>query len=299
MKEIQSFFHHFFIPKESNNYKPKVLQLDFLSFYLIIALIFTVAVKQIKTGAVLGFATDITTTKLYELTNEQRAKNGLPPLKYNEKLALAAQNKAKNMFSQGYWAHFAPDGTTPWSFILGSGYQYSVAGENLAKGFYFSDKVVDAWMNSPSHRENLLRDNYQDVGFAVENGNLGGHETTLVVQMFGAPLTPVVAEDKSPQPQVTQAPIVTQAAQNPYYQPQNAVLAKKSTPTEPKFNLFPAFFNLNIIFLAFLALALVLDFYITKRMNILRVSGKNIAHLLFLGFVFIGIMIISKGGIIQ
>ncbi|MEO6508461.1 MAG: CAP domain-containing protein [Patescibacteria group bacterium] len=306
MKTLKEHLHHFMVPRESNNYKAKAIHLDFLTFYLVLTLIFSIAVKQIKTGAVLGFATDINVEKLLELTNQKRVENNLEPLQYNAQLAAAANNKAKNMFEVGYWAHFAPDGTTPWSFILNSGYQYSVAGENLAKGFYFTDAVIDAWMNSPSHKENLLRPAYKDVGFAIVNGTLNGEETTLVVQMFGTPTT-VVAEKAVPTPQVTTIPtevpvqkvVAQKPAKNPYFQSQSAVLAKQATKSNPKFNLFPLFFNTNLIFLAILAFVFMMDFYFTTKNNTSRVSGKNMAHFIFIGFIFAGMYIISKGGIIQ
>src|SRR4030065_255642 len=119
---------------------------------------------------ILGYATDINMPALYQLVNEQRQNNNLPPLTYNEKLAQAAYGKAQDMFTKNYWAHYAPDGATPWNFILASGYQYEYAGENLAKNFLFSQNVLDAWMASPSHRENILRKDYNEVGFAIVNG---------------------------------------------------------------------------------------------------------------------------------
>ena len=311
MNNIHKHLQHFFTPRESNNYKAKVLHLDFLTVYLILALIFSVMVKQIKTGAVLGFATDISISRVYELTNEARVKNNLPPLNFNEKLSAAASKKAENMFASNYWAHFAPDGTTPWSYILDSGYQYSVAGENLAKGFYFSDAVVQAWMDSPTHRANILRDSYQDVGYAIANGTLNGEETTLVVQMFGTQLSAPVAEKRddaiagvptSMPVQVTTAPADSKATKDvvrTYFKPESSVLAKNTAQSTPKFNIFPIFFNFNTLFLAALAFVLLLDFYHTKRMGVTRIGGKNIAHFIFIGFMFLGIYIISVGGIIQ
>jgi hypothetical protein len=320
MKKLTRLLHHYFIPHEGNNYKAKALHLDFLTVYLVLALICTVAVKQLavyRPGAVLGYATDITIDKLFQLTNVERAKNNLPPLSYNDKLAAAAYNKAQNMFKENYWAHFAPDGTTPWSFILGSGYQYSVAGENLAKGFYFSDAVVQAWMNSPSHRENMLRDSYKDVGFAIANGTLNGEETTLVVQMFGAPLVATADNTQQTQPSEqtqpaqqaallspTVVPVITVAVekrpvQNNYYQPSNTVLARHATQSTPTFNLYPIIFNANMLFLVVLGVVLAMDFYFSKKLKIVRVGGKNIAHLMFIIFIFLGVYIVSKGGIIQ
>src|SRR3989338_7182361 len=114
-------------------------------------------------------------------------------LELNPELSLAAEKKAEDMFARNYWAHNGPNGSTPWDFIKGAGYTYIYAGENLAKDFQNSNDVVQAWMKSPSHRENILRKEYQDIGFAVVNGVLNGEETTLVIQMFGVSSSKSVA----------------------------------------------------------------------------------------------------------
>jgi len=107
----------------------------------------------------LGFATDISIQALLKDTNDKRIENGLQPLTLNDQLNQAAAGKAADMFGNNYWAHISPSGKTPWDFILGANYQYVYAGENLAKDFQDSQGVVDAWMNSPSHKENLLNSN--------------------------------------------------------------------------------------------------------------------------------------------
>ena len=89
------------------------------------------------------------------------------------------------MIQNNYWSHTAPDGTTPWYWIINSGYDYLYAGENLAKDFIDAHSVLAAWLASPAHRNNILSKNFQDIGVAVIEGNLGGHPTILVVQMFG------------------------------------------------------------------------------------------------------------------
>jgi len=101
-----------------------------------------------------------------------------------------AQKLIIHMITNNYWVHYAPDGTTPWLFIVSSGYQYKTAGENLAKGFDTSSGVVAGWMESPTHKANVLGD-YTDVGFAVTNGILMGSETTLIVAMYGTKNLPV------------------------------------------------------------------------------------------------------------
>jgi len=122
MNKLKGIVKQLFIPSEKNNYKARAIHHDFLTFYVIIALFLSFASKNIISNShnVLGFATDVTVEKLYDLTNQERQKNGLSSLDYNKKLASAADKKAHDMFQKNYWAHYAPDGTTPWSFILAS-----------------------------------------------------------------------------------------------------------------------------------------------------------------------------------
>jgi hypothetical protein len=136
---------------------------------------------------VLGYATSMNGDVLLKDTNDYRGRSNLPTLKQNDALSRAAQAKADQMITQNYWSHEAPDGTTPWYFFHKVGYDYSVAGENLAYGFATSDQVVTAWMNSAEHRENILG-NYQDVGFGFANGQDYQHgKNTVVVAMYGLP----------------------------------------------------------------------------------------------------------------
>jgi len=124
---------------------------------------------------------------LINLTNQQRQAAGLQPLNESPALDASATAKAQDMLARDYWAHFAPDGTTPWSFMSQAGYQYRHAGENLAMDFSTDDDVMTGWMNSPTHRANVLGD-YRDVGIAVVQGTLLGEQTTLVVAHYGTPL---------------------------------------------------------------------------------------------------------------
>lgn len=287
MRKLLDFFHHFFIPHENNNFRARALHTDFLTFYLVIAVLLTFGFKKLSPLTnVLGFATDITVNKLYQLTNEQRAKLNLPALSYNDKLATAAEKKAADMFAKNYWAHFGPDGTTPWNFILGAGYKYEFAGENLAKNFLFSQGVVDAWMASPTHRENIVRKDYSDVGYAVLNGTLNGEPTTLVVQMFGKPgLSQVALNENNNLPRPTQPPNTGPA-----------VLAK--TTSKSFINLSSLPFRLNLFFISFLLLALGLDLFFAARLHVIQIGGKNMAHIIFVGFIFLGIILVGAKGTI-
>lgn len=287
MEKIKTFIHHLFIPHEENNFRAKSLHTDFLTVYLVIAFLMMLAFKQGGIHDVLGFATDISVEKLYQLTNEQRQKNNLTTLSLNPALTLAAKRKAENMFQENYWSHYSPDGKTPWDFILGAGYKYEYAGENLAKNFLFSNGVVDAWMNSPTHRDNLLKKEYTEVGYAIVNGVLNGEQTTLVVQEFGKPMTSSFTPP-SVQAKEISVPIVESKPQQ--------ILAQKTV--QPKINAFNFTFNLNIVFMAFLLLALALDFYFASKFNIIRIGGKNTAHFLFIVFILIGLFMSTIGAII-
>lgn len=289
MEKIKTFIHHLLIPHEENNFRAKSLHTDFLTIYLVIAFLMMMVFKQANLYNVLGFATDISVDKLYQLINEQRQKNNLPSLVLNSSLSLAAQKKAENMFQENYWSHYSSDGKTPWDFILGAGYKYEYAGENLAKNFLFSNGVVDAWMNSTAgHRENILKKEYTEVGYAIVNGILNGEQTTLVVQLLGRPL----AGSLTPQP--IQA---NETIQNiPIGNKPQQILAQKTF--QPKINAFNLTFNFNVIFMAFLLLALVLDFYFASKFNIIRIAGKNTAHFLFIIFILMGLFISTIGTII-
>jgi len=286
MEKIKTFIHHLFIPHEENNFRAKSLHTDFLTVYVVIAFLMMMVFKQGNIHDVLGFATDISVEKLYQLTNEQRQKNNLTTLSLNPSLTLAAKRKAENMFQENYWSHYSPDGKTPWDFILGAGYKYEYAGENLAKNFLFSNGVVDAWMNSPAHRDNLLKKEYTEVGYAIVNGVLNGEQTTLVVQEFGKPM--VAGEATKNIPVVPNKPMIEKNTEQ--------IVVQKAVA--PKVNFLNFSFNLNLIFMSFLILALVLDFYFASKFNVIRIGGKNTAHLLFIVFVLIGLFMSTIGTII-
>ncbi|MEX0621698.1 MAG: CAP domain-containing protein [Candidatus Woykebacteria bacterium] len=193
-------------PHEHNNHRPWALQSYGLVAMLVI-LILAQAIANIttKSGSVLGFATNITVSDVIHLTNSERKVNNLSSLKANSALSQAAALKAKDMFQDDYWDHFAPDGTSPWYFFGLVGYKYTWAGENLARDFATSSGVVSAWMDSSGHRANILNGNFTEIGVAVANGNLQGEDTTLVVQLFAKPVVAAAAVEASPNNQTSGA----------------------------------------------------------------------------------------------
>lgn len=156
-------------------------------------------------------------------TNYARAEEELPPLVRNEALDRAAQMKAEDMALHGYFAHKSPDGISPWHWFNEAGYEYAYAGENLAVHFTDSRAVVDAWLESPTHRANVMNGTYREIGIGSAKGTYEGHDTLFVVQLFGTPrvpkATPVVRREVAP------TPVAVAVAEEP-------LLTEPETPTE-------------------------------------------------------------------
>ena len=189
------------------------------------------------------------------------------------------------MFEKGYWAHNAPDGATPWDFIHGEGYRYTYAGENLARDFSYSKDVVDAWMASPSHRDNLMRPEYQEIGFAVVNGTLNGSETTLVVQMFGTKRegTAIVQETKKPIiPEVS----AREVDRNP---------VQLGVVNEPAIDMSSLQRNISFMMLGVFMTVLIIDGMMIWKHRTVRIAGHNMAHFIFL-LMIAGIVLVGTSG---
>lgn len=139
-----------------------------------------------------------------ELTNEERESLNAPELRRNATLDKAAQLKAQHMAKHEYFSHFSPDGVSPWHWFDEAGYVYAHAGENLAIHFTDSSEVVEAWMNSPTHRANIVNANYSEIGVGTAKGTYEGFDTVYVVQLFGAPaVTQKAPETPTPTPATT------------------------------------------------------------------------------------------------
>ena len=293
-----------------------MLHIDALAAYVLLFAVFNFGIRALHQAMpdILGYATDIHVEQLLNSTNAKRQSLGLPPLALNAQLSAAAGNKAQDMFTKGYWAHNSPTGSTPWDFITGSGYRYTVAGENLAKNFSTSDAVVEAWMASPTHRDNIAKSSYREVGFAVVNGSLNGEETTLVVQMFGASSGSIAAA-----PQPTRAPQVVQAAlavgENPVpttapTEEPIATVPAASTLTRipdnaflgvtlrPAINIPTLTRDIVFVFAGVLIGVLAMDAWVVSRKKIVRVAGHNIAHFLFLSTIVIAVSSVNRGALL-
>jgi uncharacterized protein YkwD len=125
-----------------------------------------------------------------EETNRVRTDSKLPALSQNSVLAKSAARKVEDMFQKQYFEHVSPEGSGADSFIKEVGYEYVSIGENLALGQFRSEAdLVRAWMESPGHRENILRSQFQEIGVAVGYGLYEGKQVLIAVQHFGRPLS--------------------------------------------------------------------------------------------------------------
>lgn len=132
-----------------------------------------------------AMASQITSSLVIDLANKDRAEQDIPLLQENDVLTEAAQKKVADMVDNGYFAHTSPKGIEPWHWFDSAGYNYLYAGENLAINYKNAEDQEKAWMNSPTHRKNILNPKYEDIGVAMAVAKIDGHDSLIVVQMFG------------------------------------------------------------------------------------------------------------------
>jgi uncharacterized protein YkwD len=137
--------------------------------------------------------TDITRDSVVQQMNRARAAAGIGPLHEDVRLDGAAEDRMKDMEDQAYWAHVAPDGRTPFVWYKPHGYNFSNAGENLAAGFETAEVLLESWMESPGHRDNIMSPLFQDCGVAIIDGSTKGRSTgKSIVVLFGRPMVELV-----------------------------------------------------------------------------------------------------------
>jgi len=165
-------------------FKPKIFLYIFLVIFLIE--IFDV-IYYLRTDFLSYFLASIDPAVLVDFANEDREAVGIITLQWDPLLERAAYLKAKHMAENGYFAHTSPDGITPWDWLEKVDYDFSYAGENLAVNFTDSTKLYAAWINSPSHKANIMSYNFTRIGIAQATGLYKGREATFVVQFFAKP----------------------------------------------------------------------------------------------------------------
>ena len=147
---------------------------------------------QVKNINLLGVESTaaLSATEIIKYANTERENAGLGALTVNSKLNQSAELKLKDMITKQYFDHVSPDQKGISDLGEEVGYKYIIIGENLAYGDFKDDKsLVEAWMESPKHRANILNSKYSETGLAVGKVNFKGKETWLAVQHFGEPLS--------------------------------------------------------------------------------------------------------------
>ncbi len=311
---FKNYLNNLFFPGKKNRYRPQLLHpesLMIVSFLVLAVFALFNAIRFFPSLAdkILGFATNIDVNQVLISTNEERAKIGLPPLQINEKLNQAAVAKAQHMFSEQYWAHSSPSGLQPWSFIKNAGYVYKYAGENLARDFDTTGEMVVAWMNSPTHKENIINPNFTQIGLAVVNGTLNGFNTTLVVQMFATP--GAVEVQKTAQGESFTLPSMADSSVNelPEEKPDISVMESELAEAEDlglvegertasgKILFSPVYLTKTffLLIVALIILTLIYDSFISNNRRYERIVGQNFAHIMF--FLTVGfLLILFRGG---
>lgn len=298
---------HFFVPHHTNNHRAKLLQPVGLSVLIVVSLVLHASISFVSSrnllpyDMVLGFASSISSPQVIEATNQERAKLSLPTLKPNPLLAQAAAEKAAHMFKHDYWAHISPEGVTPWYFMHKFNYSYSVAGENLARDFSDTESMTQAWMESPTHRENIVNPKYSEIGIAVVNGKLQGVDTTLVVQMFGhpSPVTGSLPLDSVAAPQIN-SQVAGEKTENVETLPQTALMPTTENETQKAIYISPLKAQRAIALLVVTLLfgMILLDLVVMHQANLPRKVSKNWAHMALLSFALVYIVIITQGAIL-
>jgi hypothetical protein len=184
---------HFIIPSAENDHSPHLLQKT--AFFLLCGLAM-VSFAMTNIQSLVWQSSDwlvgtVLPAVVIDKTNDARAKLDEEPLRRSAVLDEAARLKAEDMAKNNYFAHHSPSGVSPWHWFDEVGYVYAYAGENLAVHFTDSKAVVEAWLNSPTHRANIANAQYQEIGVGTALGEYEGFETVFVVQLFGTPAAPI------------------------------------------------------------------------------------------------------------
>lgn len=118
--------------------------------------------------------------EVFNLINQQRANNGLADLKIDNEVQRVARIKAQDMVTNNYFSHTSPTYGSPFDMLKSFKISYKTAGENIA-GNSSNSAAVNAWMNSPGHKANILNSSFNYTGIGVVTGSKYGK---IYVQMF-------------------------------------------------------------------------------------------------------------------
>jgi len=199
MIKIIRSLRNYLVPHPENDHKPHFFSSKSIAGILVvlIGVEFVFLAQVFFVFKKTGFLAAVLPGVLINLTNVARAQNNTQALTTSQLLTDAANKKAQDMASKGYFSHISPDGKTPWYWLDSVGYLYGYAGENLAVNFNDSDEVLNAWMQSPTHRANIVKKEYTQIGIGIAVGQYKGRSATFVVQYFATPASRIAQPVKN------------------------------------------------------------------------------------------------------
>ncbi|MGQ4645991.1 CAP domain-containing protein [Lyngbya aestuarii] len=124
--------------------------------------------------------------ELWQLTNKERAKVGVPPLQLNSHLGQAAQSHAEDMAKNGFFSHTGSNGSSTQGRVEAAGYAWQKIAENIAAGQTTPQETVEAWMDSPVHKSHILDPELKEIGFGYARNYSSVHKHYWS-QLFGTP----------------------------------------------------------------------------------------------------------------
>lgn len=223
---------------------PKLFLNRHLFFLLALLVSFTLTISLLQPKTV-SWASDLTVPTILSQVNKERTERNLAALNDNDKLQTAAQQKTTDMIIRHYFSHTDPEGNYIWPRIVAQGYTpYLQLGENLAIEFYSTESLVAAWMNSPTHRANILNENFKDQGMGLDFGDVQKNQYhSAIVNTFGAlalapakvkgvpaPSEALKPQPENPAPALKQTKAPAPAEPQPQTQPQQQNLNPPAAP---------------------------------------------------------------------
>lgn len=205
--------NYYLIASEKNDYRPWITSLSALAVFCVVIwglrLLLPISLSLAAPG--------IDASDLMQQVNFERTGRFVPALIINSKLNEAANVKSSDMLTRHYFGHVNPDGNYVWPVIEATGYTpYLTLGENLAMDFFSASAVVEAWMNSPTHRANILNQKFQDQGLASIFGNFEvGYDSIMITNLFGTLLKKASPPPPPPAAKITPPPAVAKTTPKP------------------------------------------------------------------------------------
>ncbi|MDX1535480.1 MAG: CAP domain-containing protein [Candidatus Spechtbacterales bacterium] len=191
-KKTTQTLKRWFLPSVDNHEPLALSKMAFVVYGLTVMLLVGIAYPYQESVFQSFFAAITQDLVIAEVNPARQELGNIGPLSPHPKLTQAAQMKAEDMIARDYFSHNSPEGERPWIWLKKVDYKYALAGENLAIDFNDPYLVTKAWLNSPSHRKNILNNYYTDIGIGVAEGEYQGRNTVVTVMFLGKEITPTL-----------------------------------------------------------------------------------------------------------